>query len=43
MANINNAVKYESEYLPDIWKNVTQEELDAGHGGIDIFVFRAFI
>ena len=40
--NINNAEKYEKDCLPDFWKNVTKEELEAGHGGIDIFVFRAF-
>ena len=40
---INNASKYEEEYLPAIWKNITKEQLDAGHGGMDYFVFRAFI
>lgn len=40
---INNAKEYEAEYLPDFWKNVTKEQLDAGHGGMDYFEFRAFI
>ena len=40
--NINNAAKYEKDYLPDIWKNVTEEELNSGHGGMDVFEFRAF-
>ena len=39
---IDNAAKYEKEYLPDIWKNVTDEELESGHGGMDVFVCRAF-
>lgn len=41
--NINNAAKYESDHLPDIWKNVTKEDLQRGHGGMDGFVFEAFI
>lgn len=39
---IDNAAKYEDEYLPDYWKNITQEEIDMGHGGMDIFSFTAF-
>ncbi len=38
-----NAQSYEDEYLPDIWKKVTPEILQAGHGGMDWFIFRAFI
>lgn len=30
------------DYLPDIWKNVTPEQLKAGHGGMDYFELRAF-
>jgi hypothetical protein len=37
----NSAEKY-NEYLPKIWKDVTQEILDAGHGGMDYFEFVAF-
>lgn len=37
-----NAKDYE-EYLPNIWKEVTPEILNAGHGGMDWFIFRAFI
>lgn len=40
--NLNNAKNYEEEYLPDIWKNVTEEEIKAGHGGMDWFAFKAF-
>ncbi len=34
--NINNAEKYK-EYLPDFWRTITQEQIDAGHGGMDYF------
>lgn len=37
----HNSVNYE-KYLPKIWKDVTQEILDAGHGGMDYFEFEAF-
>ena len=40
--NLNNAKNYEKDYLPDLWKNVTPEEKQAGHGGMDWFVYRAF-
>ena len=40
--NLNNAKKYEKEFLPEIWKNVTPEVLDAGHGGMDWFAYKAF-
>lgn len=37
-----NEKEYEDAYLPDIWKNITPEELEAGHGGMDYLEFRAF-
>ncbi|MBE6565162.1 MAG: Gfo/Idh/MocA family oxidoreductase [Ruminococcaceae bacterium] len=40
--NLNNAKKYEEEYLPSIWKNITDEEMKAGHGGMDWFCYKAF-
>lgn len=39
--NLNNAVNYE-EYLPNIWKSVTPEILEAGHGGMDWFAYKSF-
>ena len=39
---INNAEKYR-EFLPDIWKNITQEEREKGHGGMDYLCFKAFV
>ena len=40
---LNNASKYESQYLPKIWKDVTPEMLSSGHGGMDWFAYKAFI
>jgi len=41
--NLNNGTNYEEEFLPDLWKNVSPEELDAGHGGMDWFAYKAFV
>ena len=38
----NNAKEYEEKYLPDYWKNLTKEEEELGHGGMDWFEFIAF-
>ena len=38
---LNNADNY-CEYLPEIWKNVTEEEKNLGHGGMDYFTLNAF-
>ena len=38
----NNSEKYE-EYLPQVWKNITPEEISAGHGGMDAIEFRVFV
>lgn len=32
--HLNNAKEY-ADYLPGLWKNITQEEQEAGHGGMD--------
>ena len=39
---INNAKDYETEYLPDCWKNITEEERRLGHGGMDYIMFKEF-
>lgn len=39
---IGNAEKYEEKYLPDIWKNISKEQIELGHGGMDFFLFSAF-
>jgi len=40
--HLDNAKNYYDKYLPDIWKNITQEIKDAGHGGKDYFEFATF-
>ncbi len=37
-----SAKPYEEKYLPRIWKEITPEEIEAGHGGMDTLLFRAF-
>ena len=39
--NLNSADQYK-EYLPDVWKNVTPEQMKLGHGGMDYIQFKAF-
>lgn len=39
---IGNAEAYEAQYLPGIWKNITEEEKKLGHGGMDWFAYKAF-
>ena len=39
---LNNAVRFESEYLPEIWRNATPEAISAGHGGMDWFAYKSF-
>ena len=43
LAHINSAIKYEEEYLPDIWKNITEEDKKTGHGGMDGFMLQTFV
>lgn len=35
--------KYESEFMPEIWRNPPEEAKRAGHGGGDYFVVREFV
>lgn len=37
--NVKNMDNY-SEYLPDMWKNMSPEALATGHGGMDYFEFK---
>ncbi len=41
--NLDNAAKYQQEYLPALWKNMSQEEIEKGHGGIDWLAYAAFV
>ena len=40
--SLDTADKYNDEFLPDLWKNITKEELESGHGGIDTLEFKIF-
>ena len=42
-AEIHNAKKYEDEFLPDVWYNMTEEDMKRGHGGMDYILFREFL
>lgn len=39
---LNNAQKYEAEYLPEMWKKELDPTQRLGHGGMDYFVLNAF-
>ncbi len=39
---IGNQEQYKADYLPDVWLNITDEERELGHGGMDYFEFKAF-
>lgn len=38
---LNNANNY-SQYLPDYWKNITEEAKALGHGGMDYYMLKEF-
>jgi hypothetical protein len=39
--NCKSSGKYDA-YLTDIWKNITPEQMEVGHGGIDYIEFKEF-
>ncbi len=39
---LNSADRHYYNYLPDGWKNITKEQIEQGHGGMDYFSFRCF-
>ena len=39
----NNGEKYEEDYLPPVWRNITAEDTEVGHGGMDAVEFRVFV
>ncbi|PWM70932.1 MAG: glycosyl hydrolase [Bacillota bacterium] len=39
---LNNAKTYEEKFLHSIWKDITPEEMELGHGGMDYLMFREF-
>jgi len=38
--NFDNAEKYEEKYLCEEWRNITEEDINSGHGGMDPIIFR---
>jgi predicted dehydrogenase len=40
---LDNACGYNSEYMPDCWKEMTEEKRKFGHGGMDAIMFDRFI
>ncbi|MBQ8817004.1 MAG: Gfo/Idh/MocA family oxidoreductase [Clostridia bacterium] len=40
---MDNAKEYYGELLPDVWKNMTEEDKKSGHGGMDGVMFRIFV
>ena len=40
---LNNAAALEEKYLPSVWKNITEAELKAGHGGMDVIMMQVFV
>jgi len=40
---LNNAEQFEDEFLPDVWKDITDEAKSVSHGGMDGIMFRAFL
>ena len=43
MRDYYNTAENYKEYLPKMWREITQEERDAGHGGMDGLMLKAFI
>ncbi len=40
---LGSSKQYEKDYLPKIWREVTEEQIKAGHGGMDHLMLRGFI
>ena len=40
---IDNGKEYEERYMPDMWRNMTEEQKASGHGGMDYFIYREFV
>ena len=41
--SFGNSAKYEAEYLHPIWRDITEEQKKSGHGGMDGFLWTAFL
>ena len=42
VATYLNCAEQYKEYLPDVWRNITPEEKELGHGGMDYLELKAF-
>lgn len=40
---MDNAKEYYDELMPEIWRNMTEEDKKSGHGGMDGIMFRIFV
>lgn len=40
---LGSAETYEEKYLPKMWKEIKPEEMEQGHGGMDLFMLREFV
>ena len=38
-----NSADAHPEFLPPIWKSVSKEQIESGHGGMDYFEFECFV
>lgn len=41
--HMDNAKQYYNDLMPDVWKNMTEEDKKSGHGGMDGVMFRIFV
>lgn len=39
---LNSGKEYEADYLPKVWKDITEEQIKSGHGGMDSIEFIEF-
>ncbi|MBQ8372240.1 MAG: Gfo/Idh/MocA family oxidoreductase [Clostridia bacterium] len=42
-AVLNNAKEYEADYLHPVWLNMTKEDMENGHGGMDAVLWNYFV
>lgn len=40
--HLNNAYTKYGDYLPEYWKTITKEDIENGHGGMDVYSFNIF-
>jgi hypothetical protein len=40
---LNNATTFYDKYLPSFWRDITEEQKQKGHGGMDYFEFLTFV